>query len=174
MTELRKRLVYSIVILLLGFFACWGFSEQILILFEFLLSPSSLRKVSFHGTYGQFLAHIKVCLLASLVVSSPLWVYQVWAFIAPGLYKDERKFGALFISMGSSLFVAGVSFVYYVVYPLAFKFLLTFGGDVDKPMITIKEYLSFFITTTLVFGAAFEMPWLLQFWQNGINQLRFF
>lgn len=66
-----------------------------------------------------------------------------------------------FIGAGTLLFLTGVSFVYFVVYPMAFKFLMTFGGETDAPMITIGEYLSFFITTTLVFGVAFEMPVIL-------------
>ena len=85
----------------------------------------------------------------------------MWRFIAPGLYKNEKKFGLYFIFFGTILFLTGVSFVYFVVYPLAFEFLLNFGGDIDKAMITINDYLSFFITTTLVFGAAFELPLIL-------------
>ena len=96
-----------------------------------------------------------------IIVSCPFWLHQLWRFIAPGLYPSERKFGLVFISVGSVLFLTGVTFVYTVVYPMAFKFLMGFGGGVDKPMITISEYLSFFVTTTLVFGAAFEMPLIL-------------
>ncbi|MBC87557.1 MAG: twin-arginine translocase subunit TatC [Bdellovibrionaceae bacterium] len=159
LTELRRRLVYTIITLLLGFFACWNFSEQI---FDFIRLPIApylpQDGLVFTAPMDKFLAHIKVCLLASIVVTSPLWIYQIWAFIAPALYKEERKFGLAFIFFGTILFLSGVSFLYFLVMPMAFKFLLQFGGEVDKAMITIKEYLSFFITTTLVFGVAFEMP----------------
>ncbi len=159
LTELRKRLMYTLGIILVGFLASWGFSE---LLFDFMRSPIQpylpTDGLVFTAPMDKFLAHIKVSLLSGVIITSPFWVYQLWAFIAPALYKDEKKFGIFFILFGTSLFLTGVSFVYFVVYPMAFKFLMTFGGEVDKPMITIKEYLSFFITTTLVFGAAFEMP----------------
>lgn len=162
LTELRKRLIYILLGVFVGFLACWGFSEYI---FDFIRMPIRPHLPSdglvFTAPMDKFMAHIKVCLLASIVLTSPFWVYQLWAFVAPALYKEEKVFGVFFILFGTTLFLLGVSFVYFVVYPLAFKFLMTFGGDVDKPMITISEYLSFFITTTLVFGAAFEMPLIL-------------
>ena len=88
-------------------------------------------------------------------------MHQLWLFISPALYKEERKYGVAFILFGTFLFLTGVSFVYFVVYPLAFEFLMTFGGDKDTPMIKIDEYLSFITTTTLVFGLTFEMPLIL-------------
>ena len=94
-------------------------------------------------------------------MATPVWVYQFWMFIAPGLYKNEKKYGLLFIFFGTLLFLVGVNFVYWVVYPLAFEFLLNFGGATDKAMITISDYLSFFMTTTIVFGLAFELPLVL-------------
>jgi sec-independent protein translocase protein TatC len=109
----------------------------------------------------KFLAHIKVSAFTGVVISCPFWLYQVWNFIAPALYKEEKKYGIGFITFGSILFATGVCFVYFVVYPMAFKFLMGFAGSTDTPMITISEYLSFFMTTTIVFGLAFEMPLIL-------------
>ncbi|MCJ8278168.1 MAG: twin-arginine translocase subunit TatC, partial [Bdellovibrionales bacterium] len=103
----------------------------------------------------------KVSILAGVIMATPFWVYQLWMFIAPGLYKSERKYGLAFIFFGSTLFLTGINFVYFVVYPLAFEFLLKFGGEADKAMIRINDYLSFFMTTTLVFGLAFELPLVL-------------
>jgi sec-independent protein translocase protein TatC len=159
LTELRKRLIFALAGIFVGFFVCWSFSE---IIFDIVRAPIRPHLPSdglvFTAPMDKFMAHIKVSFLASIVVTSPFWVYQLWAFISPALYKEEKAFGFFFIFFGSSLFTAGVSFVYFIVYPLAFKFLMTFAGDTDKPMITISEYLSFFITTTLVFGMAFQMP----------------
>ncbi|MEZ4870928.1 MAG: twin-arginine translocase subunit TatC [Bdellovibrionales bacterium] len=159
LTELRKRLIRVMIIVFLGFIACWNFSELI---FDFIRMPIAQYLpqdgLVFTAPMDKFLAHIKVCVLASVVVTSPFWIYQIWAFIAPGLYQNEKRFGVYFIFFGTFLFLSGVSFLYFAVLPMAFKFLLQFGGEVDKAMITINEYLSFFITTTLVFGAAFEMP----------------
>ena len=96
-----------------------------------------------------------------VLLSSPWWIYQIWNFVSPGLYRHEKKAALFFISSGTLLFVIGVGFTYFVVFPMAFKFLMTFGGDVDKPMITIDQYLDFFLWTTLSFGAAFELPLIL-------------
>ena len=148
-----------IIIIFIGFIVCWNFSE---IIFEIIRKPISPHLPTgglvFTAPMDKFLAHIKVSLFAGMVVSCPLWIYQLWAFIAPGLYRKEKKYSLVFMFAGTCLFLTGVSFVYFVVYPLAFDFLMNFGGGEDKPMITINEYLSFFTTTTLVFGAVFEMP----------------
>jgi len=164
LTELRKRLIWSIAAIFIGFLACWTFSD---ILFDIVRRPiaSYLKSTNgglvFTAPMDKFLAHIKVSFLGGTVVACPFWMYQAWGFIAPGLYAQERKYAVSFIGFGTALFLAGVSFVYFVVYPMAFKFLMTFGGKTDSPMITINEYLSFFITTTLVFGLAFETPVIL-------------
>ena len=162
LAELRKRLLNIIVIIFLGFLATWNFSSEI---FDFIRGPIQPYLpeggLVFTAPMDKFLAHIKVALLSSLVLTCPIWMYQLWRFISPGLYDDEKKFGITFISVGTILFLTGVSFVYWVVYPAAFEFLMMFGGETDKPMITIGEYLSFFTITTLVFGLAFEMPLIL-------------
>jgi sec-independent protein translocase protein TatC len=104
-----------------------------------------------------------VSFLAGTLLTSPVWLYQVWKFIAPGLYSRERKYIVGFISSGVGLFVAGSAFAYFLVFPLAFKFLIGFGGDVDKPMITINEYLDFIFKFFLAFGITFELPVVLTF-----------
>ena len=162
LADLRKCLIRSLIAITVGFCLCWAFSEQI---FDFMRKPIEpfLKEggLVFTAPMDKFLAHIKVCLLASIIVSCPFWMYQLWLFIAPGLYEKEKKYGLAFIFSGSFLFLLGVSFVYFIVYPMAFDFLMNFGGGTDAPMITISDYLSFFTTTTLVFGAAFEMPLIL-------------
>lgn len=162
LTELRSRLINIFVIVMVGFLVTWYFSS---IIFDFIRAPISPYLTDgglvFTAPMDKFMAHIKVSLVASIILTCPLWLFQVWKFVAPGLLESEKKYGVGFIAMGSTLFLTGVSFVYYVVYPMAFKFLMFFGGDTDKPMITISAYLSFFTTTTLVFGVAFEMPLIL-------------
>lgn len=161
--DLKRCLVRSLWIVLVGFCACIYFSENI---FELIRAPilpflGEAKGLVFTAPIDKFIAHIKVSLLAGTILTSPFWLHQVWQFISPGLYEKEKKIGIYFIFFGTLLFLMGVVFVYKLVYPMAFKYLLTFGGDVDKPMITINEYLSFFITTTLMFGLAFEMPLVL-------------
>lgn len=161
--ELRTRLIKGLMAVIAVFLACFlGYSENIL---EFARAPIVPYLPSgglvFTAPMDKFMAHVKISLLAAVIISCPVWLYQAWGFISPGLYKKEKKFSVLFIFFGSSLFLSGAAFVYYIVYPMAFKFLLQYGGMVDAPMITISEYLSFFILTTLVFGMMFELPLVL-------------
>lgn len=162
LTELRIRLVYSIIAVLVTSIGAWNFSELIFDLVRQPILPYLPEGgLVFTAPMDKFMAHLKVSVLAGVVLACPIWIFQLWQFIAPGLYRNERRYGLYFITFGTFLFLTGVSFVYLVVYPAAFKFLLNFGGGVDKAMITISDYLSFFMTTTLVFGAAFELPLVL-------------
>ncbi len=159
LTDLRNCLVKSAYGVVVGTLLCWMFSEK---MFDIIRAPIApyleTGGLVFTNPMDKFMAHIKLAFMGGVMVSCPVWLYQLWSFIAPGLYANEKKYTITFITAGSGLFASGVLFVYFVVFPAAFHFLLTFGGTADKPMITISEYLSFFITTTLVFGAAFELP----------------
>lgn len=153
------RILWIIVI---GFAVALYFREQIFDIIRAPIAPYLPNKgLVFTAPVDKFVAYIKVCFLGSAVITCPLWLYQVWLFVAPGLYKHEKKLAVYFIFFGSFLFAAGTLFVYKLIFPMAFKYLLTFGGTVDTPMITINEYLEFFMLTTLVFGLAFEMPLIL-------------
>lgn len=166
LTELRQRLIRSFVAIFVVMLGCWAFHEEI---FNVVRAP--ILKVMESNDLGQglvftapmdkFMAHLKVTAFAGVVLSCPYWLFQIWTFVSPGLYSHEKKYGKVFVFTGSFLFVLGVCFVYFFVYPLTFEFLLGFGGDVDRPMITIDHYLSFFFVTTLVFGLAFELPLVL-------------
>lgn len=160
--ELRIALIKCFLIIFSGSVACWYFSD---FLFDLIRNPISehLRSkgLIYTGVTDKFLAHMKVALLGGIIFTCPLWLFQVWKFISPGLYKTEKKMTLFFVSFGTSLFLFGILFVYFVIYPLAFNFLLNFGDGADMPMITINKYLSFFMTTTLMFGLAFELPLVL-------------
>ena len=157
--ELRKRLIYVVLIIGAGFGACYLFSEQI---FEVIRGPIQpyLKQggLVYTGVMDKFMAHLKVSVMAGIVLTTPLWLYQVWAFVAPGLYKKEKRYIFGFLAAGSILFLAGVLFLYFLVYPIAFEFLFQFGGNQDVAMITIDEYLSFFLIMSLAFGLSFELP----------------
>lgn len=157
--ELRTRLIRSIFGILVATAVCYNFSDSI---FEFLRRPIQqflpTGGLVFTAPTDKFMAILKVSFFAGILFSCPWWIYQVWKFIAPGLYSNEKKYSLTFIFTGSLLFGIGVSFAYFLAAPAAFQFLMTFGGDVDKPMITIDHYLSFFTTFLLVFGLAFELP----------------
>lgn len=159
LAELRSRLIKSAYAILLGMVICYNFSERI---FDIIRGPIAPYLPSgglvFTAPADKFIAHLKLSFFGGMILTCPVWIYQLWRFVAPGLYTKERKYSLGFIFFGSLLFVLGVLFAYFGVFPMAFKFLMGYGGEVDKPMITIDQYLSFFITTTLMFGLAFELP----------------
>lgn len=159
--ELRKRLIFSAIFISIAFGVCWFYSTDLFNIIRAPIAPfleTSGGGLVFTGVMDKFMAHLKVSFLAAVVVSCPFWLYQVWRFVAPGLYSHEKKYGAWFILSGTFLFISGVLFVYFFVYPSTFDFLMNFGGDIDKPLITISDYVSFFILTTLMFGLVFELP----------------
>lgn len=159
LSELRTRIIYSLYAIVLFTGIAWYFSENIFDLVRMPIRDYLPGKgLVFTAPTDKFMAHIKISVLAGIIAACPVWIYQVWGFVSPGLYIKEKKYGRYFILFGSLLFLMGVSFAYFLVLPTAFKVLLSFGGTVDVPMITINDYLSFFMTTILVFGAAFEMP----------------
>lgn len=159
LTELRKRLINCILILFVATGICYGFSEHI---FDFVRAPISpyLKDggLIFTGPLDKFIAHIKLAFVCGILLSCPFWLFQVWKFIAPGLYSKERKYTIGFIFSGTTLFLTGAAFSYWIALPMAFQFLMTFGGDLDKPMITIDKYMGFFTQMCLMFGVAFELP----------------
>lgn len=157
--DLRRCLVRSAYGIFVGLCFCWGFSDKI---FNFVRKPIEpflpQGGLVFTSPIDKFVAHIKLALVCGMIVSAPYWLYQFWKFISPGLYKNEKKMAAGFVIFGTFQFLLGVAFTYYIIFPMAFKFLMTFGGDVDKPMITIDHYLGFFTHTSIIFGIAFELP----------------
>jgi sec-independent protein translocase protein TatC len=165
--ELRRRLVWSVLSVVAGFFACWAWSGRIFTWMEKpVIQALHKYKMDEHLVYTNpidpFNAYLKIGLLAGLFVASPLVLYQVWAFIKPGLYKRERNYVMPFMVSTVGLFVAGGAFGYKIVYPLALDFLIGYGEKM-RPMITVTEYMDLFMTIMLGLGLVFEMPVLIFF-----------
>ena len=159
LADLRTMLVRSLWGIILGFAVAYAQSEKLFDLIRAPIQPYLPEGgLVFTGPIDKFFAHLKVSFFTGIIFSAPWWMYQVWRFVAPALYKNERKATVTFMSVAILLFSSGMAFTYFIVFPMAFKFLLEFGGNIDKPMITISEYLDFFIWTSLSFGAAFELP----------------
>ncbi|MEE8522370.1 MAG: twin-arginine translocase subunit TatC [Thermoanaerobaculia bacterium] len=165
--ELRRRLVRSLVAFVASFLACWVFHEQIA---AFLLLPlermppeiwAEGKRLIFLGPTDAFIFYLKVAALAAVFLASPWILYQLWGFVAPGLYRREKRMAVPFIFFGSSLFLAGGAFAYYIAFPFAVTFLIGFGGDQFEAQITIERYLSFLMTVILGLGVMFELPTLI-------------
>jgi len=158
--ELRKRLIRILIVVGAGFFACYFFREY---LFAIITEPlvAALPKNShmvFTGLPEAFFIYLKIALFASLFLTSPYTFYQIWRFIAPGLYPDERKHVIPFVLSSTLLFVSGILFGYFLALPPAFEFFVAFSSDFLKPMISFREYLSFSLKMLLAFGISFELP----------------
>jgi sec-independent protein translocase protein TatC len=157
--ELRKRLLASLVAVAVAFFGCWAAARPI---FAFLAAPIYRylppgEKLAFLGVTDAFMVYVKVAGLASIFVASPVVLYQLWRFVAPGLYRRERRMALPFIFFGTFFFVAGGAFAYYVAFPFAVQFLLEVGQDF-KAVITVERYFSFLMTVILGLGLMFELP----------------
>jgi sec-independent protein translocase protein TatC len=165
--ELRRRIFYALGAVAVGFFACWWYAEKI---YEIMQRPIMValqhnglsEKLVYLNPTEPFNMYLKVALLAGLFVTSPFVLYQVWAFIAPGLYRHEKRYVTPFMFSTVLLFVAGGYFGYKLVYPQALEFLIGYGKQF-QPMITIGEYTDLFLTIIIGMGVIFEMPILVFF-----------
>ncbi len=115
-------------------------------------------QITTHQVGGAFFVALKVSFFAGLLGALPFVLYQLWLFIAPGLYENEKKMVTPFVVGGSFMFMVGVLFAYYVVTPFGFQFLITFGSFLYTPLINIEDYVGFFTKIMMGFGVAFELP----------------
>ncbi len=163
--ELRARLMRAAVVFLVGFGLCYLVADPILEFLRrplFAALPPEQRKLYFTSLFENFMTHLKISGYGSLIILSPYFFYEVWGFIAPGLYPRERKLVVPFVTTATAFFIAGAAFAYYVLIPVAFKFFVTYGTPgVDTPMLTIDSYYGTVIKLFLLFGLAFELPVLI-------------
>ncbi|WP_373030968.1 twin-arginine translocase subunit TatC [Sulfurovum sp.] len=169
LVELRKRLGLSVLSVFVAFIVAFVFHEAILEwvtapLNEALAEVAHLSKkaadgmVTTHQVGGAFFVALKVSFFAAILGALPFILYQLWLFIAPGLYSNEKKMVLPFVIGGSVMFLVGVLFAYYVVTPFGFQFLITFGSFLYTPLINIEDYVGFFTKIMMGFGIAFELP----------------
>jgi sec-independent protein translocase protein TatC len=165
--ELRKRIIFSLVGVGVGFLACWSFADRI---FAVMQRPI-IEALGHHGSVGRlvylnptepFNLYLQVGFGAGLFAASPFVLYQLWLFIAPGLYRKEKRYILPFLISTVGLFVAGGLFGYRMVYPASLEFLIGYGQSF-QPMITIGEYTKLFLTIIIGLGLIFEMPILVFF-----------
>lgn len=165
--ELRRRIIYSIVAVGAGFLVCWRYSERI---YDVMQRPvlDALHanhvdaKLVYLNPTEPFNLYMKVGLMAGLFVASPFVLYQVWLFISPGLYRNEKRYVFPFMFSTVTLFLTGGYFGYKLVLPKALVFLIEQGKDF-QPMITLGEYSSLFLAVIIGLGVIFELPILVFF-----------
>lgn len=160
LSELRGRLVRCTVAVMVGFIACWAVVDPI---FDALVDP--LLKVLPDGSHAiyttlpeGFFTRMHIAFVAGVFVSSPVIFYQIWSFIAPGLYEDEKRHILPVAFMSAFFFVSGGAFCYFVVFPQAFAFFVSYATDSIVAMPKVSDYLSFVLKLILAFGLVFEMP----------------
>lgn len=162
--ELRKRLLISIIAVAVGFLVCWAFAEPIFAklqapLTEFLPKGDTL---AYTRLTAPFFLYMKVAFFAGLFVAAPVVLLQLWLFIAPGLYKRERRMAAPFIIFGTLFFIAGGYFGYRFLLPATCSFFVETGKQF-KQMVTVDDYFSFASTIILACGLVFETPIIIFF-----------
>src|SRR3989442_14580040 len=155
--ELRTRIVRSLLALLVGTGVALAFSQKMV---DYLARPiaEAGHNLVFLALTEAFWVQMKVAMIAGLFIASPAVLWQVWAFISPGLYAKEKKYAAPFVVIGSLLFVLGGVFSRKVVTPYATQFLLSYARPGLQPMISIGSYIDFLLKFTLAFGLVFELP----------------
>ena len=158
--DLRKRLVISSITVVIMFFACFSFYEPIL---EWMMAPvkhalpagTSMIAVEIQET---FFTAMKVAFFGGFIISLPVIFWQLWLFLAPGLYDHEKKLVVPFVFFATLMFLLGASFAYYIVVPIGFDFLIAFGNSVVSVLPSIGKYVGFFTKLLIGFGIAFELP----------------
>lgn len=170
LVELRKRLLYAIVAMIIAMIICWTWVDQI---FYVLLQPlqlaapeGNIKAAMIHhkDLTEPFFAMLKVAVVSGIFLSLPFTLYQLWKFIAPGLYGNEKRVALPFVVMGTFFFCLGAAFCFKFVLPFGYGYLIQFGLDISSnPELMLNEYLSTTTKMMLVFGVVFELPVIVAF-----------
>jgi sec-independent protein translocase protein TatC len=163
--ELRRRLVATAIAVGVGFGVTYFFAER---LFQVLIAPlTSIMpegdQLIFTSLPEMFFTYLKVALISGIMLATPYIFYQLWLFVAPGLYQREKKLLIPFVVTSTILFVGGSLFGYFVVFPFGFKFFLGFSTEYVKALPSVKQYFSFSIKLLFAFGLVFELPVIIFF-----------
>jgi sec-independent protein translocase protein TatC len=163
--ELRKRIIYSVLSLLVGFVISIVFIEQI---FDFIYRPMQQMlppggTLIYTDATEPFMLYIRIALIVGLVIGSPLIFAQLWLFIAPGLYSHEKKWAIPFVAMSTFFFVAGAAFSHYVVFPITWRFFVGFQNEILTFTPRVEPAFSLYLRLLLALGITFQLPTLVLF-----------
>lgn len=156
--ELRRRILRTLIVVVVAFFGCFAFAEEI---YTFLAKPIEphVDQLVFDGVADPFIVQVKVALLAAVFLTSPYLVAQLWGFVSPGLYRREKRYAIPFIFFGSFFFLGGGAFGYFVALPFAVEFLVNMGLNANWDAdIRIERYLNFAVNILLGLAVMFQLP----------------
>ncbi len=156
--ELRWRIIYALIGLVVGAVICWIFID--FLVEDVLLKPAKDNGLVLQNLkpFGQLFLYVQVAIIGGAVLSLPNIFYQLWKFIAPALRKSERKYILWIVFYSTFSFLVGIAFAYYVMIPMAFKFVQQFGTELIKNEFAVDEYVSIIISVILAAGCVFELP----------------
>jgi sec-independent protein translocase protein TatC len=162
LTELRKRLAISVSVIVIFAFIAFGFNQHII---AFAKAPlmGVVNGDPFIGGIGIFFTALKISIFTGFLLALPVVFFQLWGFISPGLYDNEKKYVIPFVTVSTFMFLLGAAFAYWVVIPLGFEFLWMFAGNLVNFLQTLDEYVGIFTKILFGFGVAFELPVILFF-----------
>lgn len=161
--ELRRRILYSVIAVGVTFVAGWVFREQIFAFLEKPITATVGEQLVVTRPTDPFTIYLKVSLAAAIFLAAPVILFQVWLFIAPGLYRKEKRYVLPFLFCSTVLFLLGGVFAYTVVLPPALNFLLIEFGSRFRPLITAVDYFDFEIIILVGMGAVFQLPVIIAF-----------
>lgn len=154
--ELRGRIIVALVAMIIGTVVSYYYVDDII---QILIAPAG--KLYYTKPTEAFFTYMKISIISGLIVSSPVWFYQILAFIIPALSKGEKKVTFLIVPSAISLFIIGVLFSYYLVLPTAIEFFIGFGTDGLQPLFSIGQYIDFVVGFIIPFGITFELPLII-------------
>jgi len=166
--ELRWRVVYSLIGLVLGTIVAWIFIEPLV---EYiLLTPARVAEIKLQNLrpFGQLFLYFQVAIIAGLVLSIPNLFFQIWKFISPALKSNEKKYVTAIVVFSTFCFLAGIVFAYFIMLPVALNFAASFGSTEIENNFAINEYMSIIISVMLAAGVVFELP-MLSFFLSKIG-----
>ena len=156
--EFRKRLIICLVVVAIAALACYNYVDDIIAL---LSGPAG--KLYFMNPSEVFFTYMEIALYAGILFTLPVLLYEVWAFVAPALWPEERRAVLVILPTAVILFYVGLVFAYYLVIPAAVTFFMGFATQTLQPMFSLESYLSFILALTLPFGFIFELPLIVVF-----------
>lgn len=174
--ELRRRIIYSVIAVAVGFLIACFYIDA---LFEFIMVPLQAQlptgnKLVYTEPTEAFVLYIKIAAIAGLMMASPAVMYQVWLFIAPGLYAHEKKLAIPFVVLSSAFFISGAAFSHYIAFPMAWKFLAGFSNEYLEMMPRIEPTFAMYMKLLLGMGLIFQMPTIVLFLARmGVLTARF-